>query len=476
MRRPASLVFLVATLPALFAGEPAARAPERLVAELCATCHGTTLSGGAGPNLLDDFWNHPSDDASLERTIRQGWPESGMPPLAGVVSDDEIKALVAYLRVQRQEFAAGRITLPPAPPDVTLKSERHSFRLETVVANLDTPWGLAFLPDGRMLVTERPGRLRIVERGQLLPAPVTNTPAVFIRQDGGLFDVALHPNHATNGWIYLALAAPGPTPDTSMTVVVRGKIRNGRWTDQQDVFRAAPDHYFTGYTRYGGRLRFDRDGRLYFSLGDRGRQDAAQTLASPWGKIHRVMDNGQVPPDNPLASRAGAMKTIFAYGLRNVQGIAFQPGPGSAVRLWASDHGPTGGDELNRIEPGKNYGWPAYSPGTDALGKAMGTPKPDYETPKAVWTPAIAPGSIEFYTGDRFPGWKNQLFVSGLIGAQLRRIELEGDKVIREEIVFKDQGRVRTVLTGPDGLLYILFNSPGRIARLVPMDDAAQSK
>jgi glucose/arabinose dehydrogenase len=472
MCRLCPLLALLLVIPAALVGGEAVRPPERIVAELCASCHGATLTGGAGPNLLDEFWNHPHDDTSLAQAIRQGWPESGMPALAGVLSDDEIQSVVAYLRRQREEFAAGRITLPPPPADVTLTSERHAFRLETVAANLDTPWGLAFLPDGRMLVTERPGRLRLIERGQLLPAPVPNTPAVFIRQDAGLFGVAVHPNYATNGWIYLALAAPGPTPDTSMTVVVRGKIRNGRWADQQDVFRAAPDHYFTGYARYGGRLRFDREGRLYFSLGDRGRQDAAQTLSTPWGKIHRVMDNGQIPPDNPLASRAGAMKSIWAYGLRNVQGLAFQPGPGAA-RLWASEHGPTGGDELNRIEPGKNYGWPSYSPGTDAMGKAMGTPKPDFESPKATWTPAIAPGAIEFYTGDRFPNWKNQLFVAGLVGTQLRRVELSGDRIVREEVIVKDQGRVRDVVTGPDGLIYVLFNSPGRVARLVPVDGPA---
>jgi aldose sugar dehydrogenase len=445
----------------------ALRPPVQLVAEICSNCHGKNLTGSAGPNLLDAFWNHGGDEASILRSIRDGWPESGMPPMGSILSAPEMQAMVAYIRAEGVLFAQGKITIPPPPADVTLNSELHRFRLENFIPNLDTPWGMAFLPDGKILVSERPGRLRVVENGKLLPEPIHGTPAVFLHQDGGLLDVIAHPDYAHNGWIYLAYSEAGVNPDTSMTVVVRGRIREGNWVDQETLFRAAPDCYYRGYIHYGCRFLFDHENHLFFTIGDRGQFDIAQDLGNPCGKIHRIFDDGRIPPDNPFVGRPGALGSIWSYGHRHPQGLAYHPVTG---RLWESEHGPIGGDEINRIEPGKNYGWPVISEGRE-FGRTFTTSHVGMERPVVSWTPAIAPSGIAFYTGDRFPKWKNDLFVAALGGQQLRRLRTDGDQVIHQEVLFRDLGRVRQVMTGPDGLLYVEFNAPGRIARLVPVKD-----
>ena len=445
----------------------AVREPAAICTQLCASCHGVNLTGSAGPNLLDANWNHGSDDESILRSIRQGYPESNMPPFGAVFSDVELRSLVTYLRDQGKAFADGQITLPPPPVDQTVKSERLTFRLETIVSGLDTPWGLQFLPDGRMLVTERPGRLRVVVDGKLQPEAIVGTPSVFLHQDGGLLDVIAHPDFAKNGWIYLAFSEEGKIADTSMTVVVRGRIRDGRWADQEEIFRAPPERYYTGYIHYGCRFLFDERGHLFFTIGDRGHFNDAQDLASPCGKIHRVFDDGKIPPDNPFAGRAGAWPSIWCYGNRHPQGLAFHPETG---RLWASEHGPERGDELNRIEPGRNYGWPIISYGKERRIKIEGSAREGLEQPVAYWMTSLAICPIEFYRGDKFPAWKNHLLVGGLGGQELRRLETDGDRVVHQEVLLKDQGRVRDVVTGPDGLIYVAFNSPGRIARLVPVN------
>ena len=452
----------------VLAAEPP-RAPEVLVAAICATCHGPTLTGGSGPNLLDDRWNHGADDAGLLTSIRDGWPATGMPGFREALTSDEQRALVAYLRQQGGEYAAGRIQAPPPPPAEPIESELHTFRVETWVDGLELPWGMAFLPDGRMLVTERPGRLRVIENGVLNPTPITGLPQVHAKQDGGLLDVTVHPDFAKNGWIYLAYAEPGTVPDTSMTVVVRGRIRAGAWVDNEVLFRTAPRFYTADNSHFGCRFVWDEERRLYFSLGDRGAANDAQDVASPLGKIHRIHDDGRVPADNPFVGKPGAVATIWSLGHRNPQGLRFHPVTG---KLWATEHGPIGGDELNRIEPGQNYGWPIVSRGTD-IGRTFLEKRADFVAPLATWTPPIAPSGILFYTGERFPRWKNSLLIASLIGQQLRRVEVEGDRVVRQEVLFKGHGRVRAITMGPDGLLYVAFTSTpgGRIARIVPLDE-----
>ena len=453
------------------ADAPAAqRDPSQIISTMCAGCHGSALTGGAGPSLVDTYWNHGDDDQSIARSIRDGWALSRMPPFGRALSGAEIDGLVAFIHHQGEEFAQGRLKVPPPPPDQTIMSEKATFRLETFASNLEIPWGIEFLPDEKILVSERPGRLRLIDHGKLQPEPISGTPKVFFRQDGGLLDVISHPNYPKNGWIYLAYSEEGKVPDTSMTVVVRGRIRAGRWVEQEDIFRAPPSLYYTGYIHYGCRFLFDRENHLFFTLGERGRPVQAQDLSSPLGKIHRVMDDGRIPADNPFANRPDALGSIWTYGHRHPQGLMWHPTTG---KLWETEHGPTGGDELNRIEPGRNYGWPTISSGTDRIAKIEGSAREGMESPIKVWTPAIAPSGIGFYTGGRFPQWKNNLFVAALVKEALLRLELDGDNVVHEEVVFRGLGRVRDVTTGPDGLLYVSLEGPGRIMRLVPVDGDA---
>ncbi len=454
---------------ALPAAETGPREPARIIAEMCAGCHGNNLAGGAAPNLLDATWKYGGDDASVLKSIRDGYPQSGMAAFGAMMSEPELQALLSTIRRLGRQFALGSIPVNAPPPDsITIKSEKQTFRLETFAAPLDTPWGIVFLPDGTMLVSDRIGELRVIEKGKLKPEPIRGTPKPFVRQDGGFLDLVAHPDYAHNGWLYLAYTELGNDRRSSMTRIVRGKIRDGAWVEQQDIFRADPKFYYDDTSHYGCRFLWDPTGHLFFTLGERGNALGAQNLGSPLGKIHRVFDDGRIPPDNPFVGRPGAVESIWSFGHRHVQGLQYHPVTG---KLWATEHGPRGGDELNRIEPGRNYGWPIISQGQpQGREKIEGTAREGMESPLAWWTPSIAPSGIEFYAGDRFPKWKNSLFIACLVGRQLRRIETDGDKVVHQEVVFSEIGRVRDVVTGPDGLLYVALNNPGRIARLVPVE------
>lgn len=470
----AAAIFLASSAPCASAAKP--RDPAQLAAELCAGCHGNNLAGGSAPSLIDDVWKNGSDDASVLRAIRTGFPQANMPGYATVLSDAEQQSMLGYIRRLGRRFAFGQIPNTAPPPDsITLKSERHTFRLETFAAPLDTPWGIAFLPDGRILVSDRIGQLRVIENGVLRPEPIRGTPRPFVRQDGGFLDLIAHPDYAKNGWLYLAYTEAGAARDSSMTVVVRGRIEDGAWVDQTDIFRAGPQYYnVNDFSHYGCRFLFDAAGHLFFTIGDRGRARDAQDLSSPCGKIHRVFDDGRIPPDNPFAHQPGAWPSIWSYGNRHVQGLQFHPVTG---QLWATEHGPLGGDELNRIVAGHNYGWPTASNGRPQSGEKIEGPSHEgMDSPVAWWTPSIAPAGIEFYNGDKFPGWKNSLFIASLIGRHLRRLEIDGDRVVHQEVLFSGMGRVRAVVTGPDGLIYLALNNPGRIMRLVPADEPPAAK
>lgn len=441
-----------------------------LYAQFCASCHGPTLQGGSAASLVDDEWKHGSDDASLLKVISEGAAGTPMAPFKGVLDEEQIRQLVFYIREQGA-LAKGRPWTRIDPDGHVVASRRQKVKLEVVARDLETPWGLAFLPDGRLLVTERSGRLRTVGAdGRLLP-PISGVPEVWAVQDGGLLDVEVHPDYARTGWIYLAYSEAGPGK-SSMTRIVRGKIRGNAWVDQQDIYKAPPELFYVGNIHYGTRFIFDREGHLFYSIGDRGRLEDAQDLSKPTGKIHRVNDDGSVPPDNPFAGRPGALGSIWSYGHRHPQGFAFDPLTG---RLWASEHGPTGGDELNVIERGANYGWPIVTHGIEpGISKSHAA---GMQPPVAYWNPSIAPAGIAFYGGTRYPGWRNHLFLAALGGQHLRRLEIAGDKVIDQEVVFDEFGRVRDIITGPDGHMYVALNipgqrmsdpSPGFVVRLLP--------
>jgi glucose/arabinose dehydrogenase len=464
----ASWSSIVLAPDAPFQAAGAQRDVTKVYAEVCAVCHGAKLEGGKAQSLLDDTWVFGGDDASMATTIREGRLAAGMPPFATLLTAPEIRAMVYYLREARATLRAGKSPGTITPDGSVRTSERHAFRIETVAEGLMTPWGMTFLPDGRLLVSERPGTVRVLNPGQPLTPPIAGTPAVWARQDGGLLDIAIHPDYAANGWIYLAYCEPGPAP-TSTTKIVRGKIRDGRWEEQQTIYQSPAALYVADNTHFGSRFLFDKSGHLFFTIGDRGTMSDAQSLASPNGKVHRVLADGGVPPDNPFVKTLGALGMIWSLGNRNPQGLAWHPVTGE---LWSTEHGPRGGDELNVIEKGRNYGWPTITYGINYDGTPITekTAAPGLESPITYWTPSAAPSGIAFYTGDRFPAWKHDLFVAMLAGQELRRLTVSGRTVAHQETIFKGFGRVRHVITGPDGLLYVALNDPGRIMRLVPVD------
>lgn len=349
----------------------------------------------------------------------------------------------------------------------SVRTDEHALRVVTLLKGLDHPWALAFLPDGRKLITERRGTLRLVGTdGQLQREAVGGLPRVVQHGQGGLMDVVLHPRYAENGWIYLSYAAPGDGGVS--TEIARGRLKGDRLEEVQVLFRMQPK---TGGGRhFGSRLVFDRNGLLYVTLGDRGEQERAQNMNEHLGKIIRLHDDGRVPADNPFAKQSGARAEIFSVGNRNVQGAALHPQTGE---LWAHEHGPQGGDELNVIRAGRNYGWPVITYGRNyGTGTRIGegTSRPGIEHPLHHWIPSIAPSGMAFYTGNAFPNWRGDVFVGALAGQVLVRLKLDGEKVVKEERMLRGSlGRIRDVRVGPDGFIYLLTDSSdGVLARLEP--------
>lgn len=465
---------LVALLPACIAYGQNIRPTGKANAtyeQLCANCHGKNLEGGQAPSMLDDVWTSGGDDESLAKSIRNGFPEKGMPAWGAAIPEKEIRAMVIYLHEQRALFKRGQTKFTKPAESVTVKSELHDYRLATWVGDVTEPWSLAFLPENRAVMTEKRGRIYVIENGKRAAEPLTGVPEVETAGQAGLYDVIPHPAYAKNGWLYIAYADPQTNPageKVSLTRIIRGKIREGALVEQQTVYQAPIEAYTkAGGPHYGGRIAFDRAGYLFFSIGERGNGANAQNLAVPMGKIHRIYDDGRVPDDNPFAKDPQAARTVWSYGHRNPQGLAFHPVTG---QLLDAEHGPRGGDELNLIEKGKNYGWPVITFGMNYDGGALVdiTAKEGMEQPMVYWTPSLAVCGVNFYTGDKFPKWKNQLFLATLAAQELRRIEIKDAKVVAQEVLFKDLGRIRHVIGGPDGALYVLL--PDRISRLAPAE------
>jgi glucose/arabinose dehydrogenase len=358
------------------------------------------------------------------------------------------------------------IALASAAGAQTYRSDEHSFRVVRVVEGLEQPWSLAFLPDGRMLVSEKAGRLRVVRDGKLEPQPIEGLPRVTVHGQGGLHDVAVHPDFSKNGLLYLAYAARGE--DGVGTELARGRLARNRLEDVQVLFRQSPKG--RAGQHFGGRIVLDRAGYVYLTLGDRGERERAQNPEDHAGSVIRLHDDGRVPKDNPFAGKPGWKPEKFTLGNRNMQGAALHPQTGV---LWTHEHGPQGGDEVNVIRPGANYGWPVITYGVNyGIGTKIGegTAKPGMEQPIHHWVPSIAPSGMAFYTGERFPRWKGSLFVGALRDRMLVRLQLDGTKVVKEERLLRNAlGRIRDVRVGPDGLVYLLTDdTEGVLARLEP--------
>jgi len=335
----------------------------------------------------------------------------------------------------------------------------------TVAEGLEQPWGLAFLPDGRMLVTEKEGRLRLVTPDGELSEPLGGVPEVDDGGQGGLLDVALDPDFTSNQLVYLSFSEPG---DGGVgTAVVRGRLGDGALEDADVIWRQQPK-LGTGQ-HFGSRLVFLKDGTLIVTLGDRNTREYISDMKSQIGKLVRINRDGSIPADNPFVGNADYLPDLYSLGHRNVQGATLHPDTGA---LWTVEHGARGGDEINIPEPGKNYGWPVISYGREYAGGKIGegTAKPGLEQPAYYWDPSIAPSGMTFYTGDRFPAWKGSLFVGALKFQLLARLEVDGNRIVKEERLLEDMGdRIRDVVQGPDGYLYLLTDEDdGRILRLEP--------
>lgn len=470
---------------------------EPVYAENCAVCHGTQLEGAAqGPALAGALLTHGDSVEAIERSIAAGFPERGMPAWSATLGAAEIRSLAIYIAERRVErrFTEFKVDAPLILPDGIVASERHGFRVETVAEGLDPlPYSIALLPDGRILVTEKKRGLRVVSPDGTSTL-VTGTPDTGFgvklgpleQGVGWLLDVEAHPDHATNGWIYLHhgdLCRGCPEVDgalipRSMNRLVRGRIRDGAWVDEEVVWSADPSTYTSmSDMTAGGRIAFDGEGHVFLSVGMKGPANylGIQDLALPYGKVHRVHDDGRIPQDNPFVGVPNAMPSIWTYGHRSPQGLEVDRRTG---RLWGTEMGPRGGDEVNHLRPGRNYGWPLVSKGLDydgtpvEYGEQLGI-EPDLdaiEPPVVDLTPAPAVSSFVVYDGDAFPEWRGQLIVGTLKAAELQRIVLDGDTWVHSEVLLRDLARIRDVETAADGSLYLLLEhaSGSRIVRLVP--------
>jgi aldose sugar dehydrogenase len=351
-----------------------------------------------------------------------------------------------------------------APRSPNPRPSRLPARQVDAAHGLEHPWGLAFLPDGGMLVTERAGRLRIVSRNGALSEPLGGVPSVRAGGQGGLLDVVLSPTFAQDRLVYLSFSEPGD--NGAGTAVARGRLGERGLEGTQTVWRQQPK--VTSSIHWGSRLLFRADGTLFVTLGDRSSRDHVQDLSTTIGKLVRINPDGTIPRDNPFVGRDGVRPEIWSYGHRNVQGAALD----ARGQLWTVEHGARGGDELNNPQAGRNYGWPVITYGVDYSGASIGvgTARPGMEQPVYYWDPVIAPSGATFYTGDAFPGWRGDLLVGSLNPGGLVCLRLEGGRVTSETVYTIDSGeRVRAVRQGPDGMIYLLTDSPrGRVVRLEP--------
>lgn len=437
------------------------RAPQLLYATQCSSCHGMDLQGGGASSLIDGHWEYGVGEQQVFRRIKFGIEEMGMPAYEPAMSDNEIRGLTQFILAKEKE--AGAEQNPGRGGDV-LRTKDYSMNFEVVVGEgVRNPWGIAFVSATHALITEKGGNVRQLIDGKL-GEPIEGIPASRSHGQGGMMAVSVDPEYATSGWVYLGYTQENP--NGFLTRIVRGKIVDNRWTEQQVLWEGKAEHYSRAGVHFGTRIVFDKEGRLYFSIGDRGRQNEAQDVTRPNGKVHRINRDGSIPKDNPFVGRAGAYESIYSFGNRNPQGLAFHPVTG---KLWATEHGPMGGDELNLIEAGKNYGWPVITYGKNYNGTIISneTHRDGMEQPAVQWTPSLAVCGLDFYTGDDFPKWQNTLLVGALAFQEVRKVTLDdAGKVVNQEVIVKNRGRVRDVKVAPDGAVWVLTNGPDRIVRL----------
>lgn len=470
----------------------------------CAVCHGEQLEGKAiGPSLLTPLV-HGDTLKQIQASIANGFPNRGMPIWKDTLNSDKLKALAVYIMEKRTATASDAslgLGERPAIPTAVQHSDKHSFTLSTFYDGLTHPYAIAPLPDGSMLATEKSQGLSLISPDGKSKTLISGTPKVYAdgvlrgstyTGNGWMHDVELHPDYASNGWIYLSHGhrcsdCNSESKKTGKPVVMvqllRGRIKDGQWVDEQILWRADPEHYLDGLeVGVGARITFDTSGYVYLTLGNMLSDYAgAQDLDKPYGKILRLHDNGRVPHDNPFANDEQAVKAIWTLGHRNPQGISFDR---HQKILWSSEHGPRGGDEANVLLPGRNYGWPLVSLGLDydgapiSYGKKLGIEfdPADLQASTIDWTPAIGVSAIAFYQNTfnsddfaskplksnppkskHFNHWHNDLLVSSLSQNDLIRVSTDGDKVLDSETIIQDLGRFRDIEVGWDGRIYFIL-------------------
>lgn len=467
----------------------------------CAVCHGEDLRGAPlGTPLVGMDLRHGDSVGEIAKSIAQGFPDKGMPAWSETLKEDQIWNLALYVAEQRQgtTILDKRDNIPLDIPAEPVAGERHSFRIEVIAEGLDPmPFSIAPLPDGRILLSERMRGLSILSTDGQQSALIRGTPPVYddagsflgqVQGLGWMLDVAIHPDYEANGWIYIQhtdrctdcndLSRRGNQP-VSMNRLIRGRIEDGEWIDQEILWEADLETYTnTSDLAAGGRIAFDKLGNVYISVGMKGPLDwmGCQELDLPYGKIHRLRDDGRIPADNPFVDDPAALGSIWTYGHRSVQGLEFNPRTGD---MWNTEMGPRGGDELNRLVRGGNYGWPVFTQGVNYDGRPVDGAKKlgieldpaDTEFPVVDRTPAIAISSFIFYTGNEFPEWRNNILVGTLRATDLLRMEVVNNQVVHTETLLENLARFRDIELGPNGELYVLLEhkAGSKIIRLAPV-------
>lgn len=433
----------------------------------CAGCHGASMQGNSATALIKRNWTYGRGKGHLIRNITYGIEGTEMNGWNEYLTAEEIEALAGYIEEAQVTPLQAIMPLPER-----VKTEEYSLKVEQVVTEgLDSPWAIAFVHSQYALITERKGHIRILKDGVLQPEPVKGLPLPMQTRIGGLMGIAIDPQYASNGWIYLSMSHTSGDPfdegAAGMTRIIRGRIHNNTWVDQEILFQVPDSMQVANGHRWGGPLLIDSNGYLYFTIGDLAEGPASQKKTKPHGKTYRIYTDGTVPEDNPFAQEAGAFPGIFTLGNRNSQGLAEHPETGA---IWSTDHGPMGGDELNILRKGNNYGWPIVTYGKDYDGSTVSprTQQEGMEQPVTYWTPSIAVSEAEFIEGPLFTKWENDLLVGALAYEEVRRIALDGDTVVEQEVILKSYGRIRDIEISPDGSIYLILNSPDKIVRLTP--------
>lgn len=428
----------------------------------CGGCHGEKMDA-----FVDRKWKYGKTRENIFKSIKTGYPDDGMPSFKAAFKDEEIYNLTDYILEGIKNV--NRYTASDKPKSNVFKTEKLTIRLDTVYTGGKIPWSLAFLPDKSILVTDRNGTLTKVSKDKSIQT-INGVPKVLAKGQGGLMDIVLHAEFPSNNTIYISYSKfkeeGGKTLAT--TAIMRAKLIGNNLTEQEDIFIAEP--YTSTQHHYGAKMVFDKDGYLYVSVGDRGNQNGnPQTLKNnSLGKIHRIRDDGSIPSDNPFVKDKTIPSSVYTYGNRNPQGIALNPQNNS---IWSHEHGPRGGDELNIVKKAANYGWPVISYGIHYNGTTFTdkTAQEGMEQPEHYWIPSIGPSGMTFVNTSVYKGWENNLMIGSLRFEYLNRCEVKDNKVVHEEILFKNIGRLRDVKLAPDGYLYIAVENPGRVYKLVPV-------